>query len=125
MNYQRCDSDDVQAIFATNLDVQPYIKTATLIVSERLAGHYSDARLREIEIWLSAYLASGSASSSSSGGGGQVSQVRADEITVSYATARWGKGSRVHGMARMVRMLDYKGILQQDMTSTVAHFSVH
>ena len=121
MSTQRVDSDDVIAIYPTDQDLQVYITTATLIVSERLVGHYTEARLTEIERWLSAHLAATSGGSSSSGSSGQISEVRADEISVRYTTealdsSRYGEH---------VRLLDYKGILAQDMTSKIAYFSVH
>ena len=126
MNYQRVAAEDVQAIYATEQDLQPFIDTATLIVTERLVGHYSDARLREIEKWLTAHLACTSSGGGASGsGGGQVSQVRADEISISYATAPLGEGLANSRYGQHLKMLDYKGILTQDSTSTVAHFSVH
>ena len=119
MSTQRVDSDDVIAIYPTDQDLQVYITTATLIVSERLVGHYTEARLTEIERWLSAHLAS--TSGSSTGSSGQVSEVRADEISVKYTTealdsSRYGQH---------VRLLDYKGVLANDMTSKIAYFSVH
>ena len=119
MSFQRVEPDDVRAIFPSSQDLQPFIATATLLVTERLVGHYSDARLREIERWLAAHLASTSGSSPASSG--QVSEVRAEEISVKYATdtldsSRFGE---------QVALLDYKGILKSDMQSTIAHFSVH
>ena len=119
MSTQRIEPDDVQAIFPTSLDLQPFIDTATVIVSERLVGHYTELRLTEIERWLTAHLAS--TSGSSTGSTGQVSEVRADEISVKYTTE--ALASTRYG--DHVRLLDYKGILAQDMTSKIAYFSVH
>ena len=122
MSTQRVAPDDVLAIFATDLALQPFIETATLIVTERLVGHYTEARLTEIERWLTAHLASTSGGGGSSTGVGQVSEIRADEITVRYATdAASGEGLDSSRFGRHVRMLDYKNLL----SSTVARFSVH
>ena len=57
MSTQRVDSGRCPGHLCHQQDLQPYIETATLIVTERLVGHYTEARLREIEKWLSAHLA--------------------------------------------------------------------
>ena len=125
MSTQRIEAADVQAIYPTSQELQPFIETATLLVSERLLGHYSEARLTEIERWLSAHLASTSAVSASSVGGGQVSEIRADEITVRYATGSGSGSATGSKYGDHVKLLDYKGILAQDLTGKIAKFSVH
>ena len=113
MSTQRVDSDDVQEIFPSTIDFQPFITTASVIVSERLVGHYSEARLTEIERWLSAHLASssGAGASGSGSGAGQVSEIRADEITVRYSTGAEAAALASTRYGQHVMLLDYKGIL--------------
>lgn len=54
----RVTHDEVNDIFETSTDTTPFIRTANLLVSEQLVGKgLSDARLREIELWLSAHYA--------------------------------------------------------------------
>ena len=125
MSTQRIAPADVLAIYPTEMDLQPFILTATLLVTERLVGHYTEARLTEIERWLTAHLASTSSSGSSTGSSGQVSSVRAEEITISYATGTLGEGLASSRYGEHVQMLDYLGLLTHDMTSKPAKFSVH
>lgn len=52
----RVTDAEVKEIIETDLDTTPFIGTATLIVDEDLVGKgLSDARLREIELYLSAH----------------------------------------------------------------------
>lgn len=119
MTTQRVVDADVRAIFPTfaaDRSFQPYIETASVIVTERLVGHYTALRLREIERWLAAWLASQSHQES------QMTETRADEITIRYATQSGGTGA---AFAQHLRLLDFLGLLQADQTATVARFSVH
>lgn len=124
MTTQRVVEADVRAIFPTfpaDISLQPFIETAAMIVTERLVGHYTDARLFEIERWLAAHLAS--QFSGGSGGAGQISEMRAEEITIRYSTAV--ADSPENRFTAHLRLLDYKGILESDQKSTVARFVVH
>ena len=125
MNYQRVAADDVQAIYATEQDLQPFIDTATLIVTERLVGHYSDARLREIENWLTAHLAARVAAGGPVGAGRAGQSGAGGRNQYQLCDAPLGEGLANSRYGQHLKMLDYKGILTQDSTSKVAHFSVH
>ncbi len=52
----RVTKEEVKELIATSFDVGPFIATAGLLVDEILAGQgMSDARLKTIELWLSAH----------------------------------------------------------------------
>ena len=52
----RVTKEEVAGLIATNFDVSPFIATANLLVEENLADQgMSDARLKTIELWLSAH----------------------------------------------------------------------
>ena len=113
MANQRVVDADVKQILDTSLDTQPFIVAANLTVTERLAGEYTDARLQQIELYLSAHLAA-------------LRDPRLTELTVDGTTARYEHGSQAGvGLlstryGQTVQQLDYKGILAQDAQTTVA-----
>ncbi len=52
----RVTVDEVKGLIKTSFDVQPFIDTAELIIDEALVGQgLSVARLKTIELWLSAH----------------------------------------------------------------------
>lgn len=52
----RVTVDEVKGLIKTSFDVQPFISTAELIIDEALVGQgLSVARLKTIELWLSAH----------------------------------------------------------------------
>ncbi len=52
----RVTKEEVKELIKTNLDVGPFISTAGLLIDEALVGQgMSDARLKTIELWLSAH----------------------------------------------------------------------
>ena len=55
----RVTNSDVLGIFATDIATTPFIVTANLIVNEELVplALYSEARLFQLELWLSAHFA--------------------------------------------------------------------
>lgn len=54
----RVTDADVKSILDTKIDTTPFITTANVMVDEMLAGAgYSDGRLFQIELWLSAHFA--------------------------------------------------------------------
>lgn len=121
---QRVAREDVLGIYPTQQVLQPFIEVASCIVSERLNGVYSEERLRHLELYLSAHLA-WLGSTTGGSGGGQITSVKADEISISYAGPKLGEGLDGSPYGQMLKLLDDKGILKQAMTSTVAHFEVH
>ncbi len=52
----RVTKEEVAGLIASNFDAGPFIETANLLVEENLADQgMSDARLKTIELWLSAH----------------------------------------------------------------------
>ena len=52
----RVTSGEVRGLITTSFDVDPMIATASLLIEESLAGQgMTDARLKTIELWLSAH----------------------------------------------------------------------
>lgn len=104
---QRVVDADVKRILPTSLDTQPFIETASLIVTERLAGAgYSPARLQRIELWLSAHFACLADA--------RVTRLDADGASATYEAGKLGMGLDFTRYGQMVHTLDVQGILAQD-----------
>ncbi len=107
MANQRVVDSDVKQILRTTIDTQPYIVCATLVVTERLVPvGYSADRLRQIELYLSAHLAS-------------LQDPGLIELTADGATARYDRGKLGTGLngtqyGQQIQWLDYLGILAHD-----------
>jgi hypothetical protein len=113
---------DVRAIYySTEPSMDPYITTAHLIVDEQLStSGYSEDRLTQIELWLSAHFAAASNNDE------LVTQDRAGTSSTSYAANPSVASSTGYGTTRYGRQalaLDTKGILQEAGRAT-ARFTV-
>ena len=54
----RVTDTEVKAVFDTSMDTTPFITTANLVVNEELSNSgYSEDRLKQIELYLSAHFA--------------------------------------------------------------------
>jgi len=91
-------------VFSTDIeDTTPFITTANLIVTDKLAGEgFTDAHLKEIEKYLSAHFASLMDP--------RIAQEKIGEVAVTYE-GKTGLGLDGTKYGQTVKMLDTTGIL--------------
>lgn len=101
----RVTDAEVKKILVTTIETTPFIATASLIVDENLEGQgLSDARLKQIELYLSAHLACTMDPRLTSESTGDASNT--------YQTASaGGKGLDATTYGQQVKMLDTTGLL--------------
>lgn len=106
----RVTPEEVQAIFNTEADLQPYISVAHAIVERNLVGKcgHTESELKEIETWLAAHFAS-TAPASGPGRGG-VTQDSFGDASRSFA---FTGGARLHSSqyGQTAMLLDRCGVL--------------
>lgn len=114
---QRVYDNEVKEIVDTVLDTQPFIETASLLVDEELvsSGH-SAARLRQIELYLSAHFVTIRDP--------QFQQLRGEKQSVSFHLGDLGQGLKSTAYGQQVLLLDTSGILAQVGMATRASFEV-
>ncbi len=115
----RVTSSEVKALITTSFDVDPLIATANLIVDEVLVGQgMTDARLKTIELWLSAHFVAvaeerGALMSSNKGSSEETYKIEV------------GEGLRMTRFGQQALALDTTGILAEKTTSmNTAQFRV-
>lgn len=114
---QRVADYDVKMLIDTELDTQPFIDTATLLVDEILgASGHSAARLTQIELYLAAHFCAVSHP--------LLTQVRADQDTYTYHLPEAGDGFKATSYGRQALVLDTTGTLAQLGMARKAHFTV-
>jgi hypothetical protein len=108
----RVTKEEVQGLIATNFDVAPFIDTASLIVDESLSDQgMSDARLKTIELWLSAHYTAvaeerGALKKSSKGSSEEDYDIKV------------GEGLNMTRFGQQALALDSSGVLAEQVTST-------
>ncbi len=108
----RVTSSEVDNLIKTNFDVDAFIATANLMVDETLVGQgLSDARLTQIELWLSAHFTAvaeerGALTSSNKGDSEEDYEIKV------------GEGLNMTRFGQQVLMLDTTGLLAEVGTNT-------
>lgn len=108
----RVTTSDVRDIMtdsvASDKDITPHIDVANLMVTEDLGEQgLSDARLLQIEKWLSAHFVTIDVEK------GGLNRIRTGEASEGYsAPSRLGKGLEMTRYGQQVMMLDTTGILR-------------
>lgn len=101
----RVTDNEVKKILNTTIETTPFIATASLIVDETLADQgLSDARLKQIELYLSAHLACTMDP--------RLTNESVGDASNTYQTASaGGKGLDATSYGQHVKMLDTTGLL--------------
>jgi len=101
----RVTDNEVKKILNTTIETTPFIATASLIVDETLADQgLSDARLKQIELYLSAHLACTMDP--------RLTNESVGDASNTYQTASaGGKGLDATTYGQHVKMLDTTGLL--------------
>lgn len=101
----RVTDNEVKKILDTTVETTPFIATASLIVDETLADQgLTDARLKQIELYLSAHLACTMDP--------RLTQESVGDASNTYQTApAGGKGLDATTYGQHVKMLDTTGLL--------------
>lgn len=103
---QRVSDADVKEVLDTDLDTQPFIRAAHLVVEQHLSSAgLSDDLLREIECYLAAHFACARDP--------LVVESRADTISRRVQRASGGAGLDSTDYGRIVQQLDPTGKLDQ------------
>lgn len=103
---QRVVDADIKEIIETDLDTQPFIALASLVVDRHLASAgYTATELMEMERWLAAhyvYIRDP-----------QLREAGADVTRMSFHVGRLGEGLTSTPYGQQVLVLDFQGILAQ------------
>jgi len=109
----RADATDIIAITGTSRDstqIEPYISAANSLVDELLLDQgYSDAILKQIEIWLAAHFLAIRDP--------QIASEQTNNKNVSYLGLVGLEGLKQTRFGTQVMMFDYKGILMRAAAS--------
>jgi hypothetical protein len=107
----RVTSSEVKGLIKTSLDVDPLIATATLLVDENLVGQgMTDARLKTIELWLSAHFVAVAEER------GALTRSKKGDSDEDYEI-KVGEGLNMTRFGQQALALDSSGILASQVTS--------
>lgn len=115
----RVTEDEVLKILAptdlTEDDLTPYVRSANVLVSARLSGHYDADLLGEIELWLAAWFAGNAPATARAAG---LTAETIGPVSQSYGGVS-GMGLESNRFGQAVIRLDYKGILSKTQEADI------
>ncbi len=104
----RVTSSEVKGLITTRFDVDAFIATANLLVEESLVGQgLTDARLKTIELWLSAHFVAVAEERGALTGSDKGNSAETYEIIV-------GTGLNMTRFGQQAISLDTSGVLAED-----------